>query len=89
VAATRLKNDIDTARALAFATGVVTHAQLPLSCCSLKLPQQLPISRANWSMSWTDTHERHERTGLVRCVVQSALVFAEQWLLGEQHAGSV
>jgi Tfp pilus assembly protein FimT len=62
----QLKKDIESARGLAVARGIITPAQLAASCRTLKRPDQLPTNMDQWSISWTDTPMRHKRTGLIK-----------------------
>jgi wyosine [tRNA(Phe)-imidazoG37] synthetase (radical SAM superfamily) len=66
VACMQLKKDIESARGLAVATGIITPAQLPASCRNLKRPDQVHTNLDQWSMSWTDLPMRHKRTGLIK-----------------------
>jgi hypothetical protein len=67
----QLKEQLDDARALAVAAGVVSAASLPASCSQLRRVQDLPRSGDIWITSWTDTPLRHRQTGLIRFVGHS------------------
>jgi len=69
-ASTQLKGEIEDARALAVASGLVRASDLPPGCARLKQPRQLPQLPEEWQISWTDTPMRHKQTGLIRWVYQ-------------------
>jgi hypothetical protein len=66
IACSQLRGDIDDARAMAVASGMLRASALPRSCAHLKKPEQLQPLVEEWSISWTDMPMRHRKSGLVR-----------------------
>jgi antirestriction protein len=66
IACQQLRGDIDDARAMAVASGMLRASALPPSCAHLKKPEQLQLSAEEWSISWTGMPMRHKQSGLVR-----------------------
>lgn len=62
----RLRGDIDDARAMAVASGLLPASALPRNCAGLKRPEQLQYVPEKWTVSWTDMPLRHKKSGLVR-----------------------
>jgi hypothetical protein len=66
----KIKGEFEEARALAVAMRLVRVSSLPPSAAHLLLPQQLPQSKTEyWQLVWSDTRQRHAKTGLIRCVL--------------------
>lgn len=62
----RLRGDIDDAREMAVASGLLRTSALPRSCAGLKRPEQLLQMPEQWSISWTDTPLQDRKSGLIR-----------------------
>ena len=65
-ACSSLRSDIDDARAMAVASGLLRASALPRGCAGLKRPEQLRQLPEQWSISWTDMPLQHRKSGLVR-----------------------
>lgn len=66
IACSQLRGDMDDARAMAVASGMLRASALPSSCAHLKRPEQLQPLVEQWSISWSDMPLRHRKSGLIR-----------------------